>query len=667
MLSKAVALFLVVSCAGWAQSLTEQAQALLNPRAGSVVEGSVELQFGAMSIRPIDAPRHLIVAGQVNGLVFEQANFSFNVTDPYSPDIAKRNLASFPRAKFQESVTRGVLWTDDPLVAAPATVGEGDALPWLQALLDKAKFELPINCILQSRLAGRKGTVYALFVVSRADGDSYYVYKRDPLQARAEELYALDRQTGNHDVAEYRNALFNYKLATQPIDRAWWETSTGPTIATHERIEVDNPQGDLVRIKTTTSLTVFEEGTKLWRADLATYVLDNRYNVRLNQVTSVKVNGQSADYLHYNHELLVKLDRVYKAGETLEIEVENSGEIAIHPEGNQYWTLGTWAWYPQPDLNGEIATLDIRVRCPKDYKPYASGDKVSLETEGEHQVLTTHLDKPVQFPVITAGKWHETSEERGGIRCTVGSYGVARPKGSERLINLFFSAIQYYGQLFGTPYPFKDMTILEVKEWGRGQAPANIIFISQEAFDTKGALMNQLYSQGVNELVMHEIAHTWWGMIVKMDSVEEQWLTESFADYSAAMCMKAGHGKKGDAEFKRIFKHWQGNTKLMTGKGSIYLANHLAFFKDGDYYDRIYLLYNKGPLVLHALRTELGKKYGEEQGDKVFLTLLRSMVTNFKFKWGATRHMIGMLNQITKDDWQPFFDKYVYGTEVPSF
>lgn len=667
MMSKSLLLLFAVTCGCLAQSLSEQATALLSPRAGATLAEPVELKFGAMTIHTNSA-KYLLVGDKVSGLAFETASFSFTVTDPHSQAVAQRNFASFPRAKLNETVTRGLIWSDDPLVPAPAeNTSQGEPLPWLQSIIEKAKFELPINCILQSRLAGRKGTVYALFVISRVDGDSYYVYKRDPLQSRTEEIFALDRQTGNNDVAAYRNALFSYKLAAQPIDRAWHDTFSGPTIATHEAIEVDNPKDDLLKVKTTSSLKVIENGTKLWRANLTSYRLDNRYNVRPNNVTSVKVNGQPADFLHYNHELLVKLDRAYNAGETLTIETENSGEIAIHPDGNQYWQLGTWAWYPQPDMNGEIATLDIVVRCPKDYKPYASGDRVSLETVGEQQVLVTHLDKPVQFPVVVAGKWYETAEERDGIRCTVGSYGIARKKGSERLINLFFSAIQYYGQLFGTPYPFKDMTILEVKEWGMGQAPANVIFISQEAFDTKGALLNQLFSEGVNERFMHEVAHTWWGMIVKMDSIEEQWLTESFADYSAAMCMKAGSGRNGEAEFKRMFKHWQGNTKLMTGKGSIYLANHLSFYKDGDWYDRIYLLYNKGPLVIHALRMELGKKYGEEQGDKIFLTLLRSMVTNFKFKWGATRHMVGMLNQITKDNWQPFFDKYVYGTEVPTF
>ncbi len=77
------------------------------------------------------------------------------------------------------------------------------------------------------------------------------------------------------------------------------------------------------------------------------------------------------------------------------------------------------------------------------------------------------------------------------------------------------------------------------------------------------------------------------------------------------------------------------------------------------------LLYSKGPLVIHALREELIREMGEEKGDAAFLTWMRAYVQNFAFKTGETRHLVGILNQITGKDWQPWFERYVYGTEMP--
>jgi hypothetical protein len=155
--------------------------------------------------------------------------------------------------------------------------------------------------------------------------------------------------------------------------------------------------------------------------------------------------------------------------------------------------------------------------------------------------------------------------------------------------------------------------------------------------------------------------------VIKMDSREEQWLTESFADYSAALAMKAMMpGKKGERELANTVREWKSRTEQIGEGGSIYLANYLAGEDEADYRDRQWLLYNKGPLVLHALRQELGRQAGSaETGDKQFQALLRAMQKSFSFQYGETRHLVGILGQITGKDWQPWFERYVYGTETP--
>lgn len=41
------------------------------------------------------------------------------------------------------------------------------------------------------------------------------------------------------------------------------------------------------------------------------------------------------------------------------------------------------------------------------------------------------------------------------------------------------------------------------------------------------------------------------------------------------------------------------------------------------------------------------------------------VLTNFQYRYVETRHLVGILNQITGRDWAPWFEKYVYGSEVP--
>ena len=647
-----------------AQDLGSLAEQINEPKQGAEVTVGGPLVFGAFQIQAAGSTKQLLVGDEPAGLVLTGGSFAFSISDPFSQKVAQRNLKTSGRAKLSGILKKAVIWTYDGLPIQPSGEAAGQPISWLTKVMDDAQFDPPIMDMLQAKLTKTPGVVYALLQVKDSFGDKFYIYKRDPMKTKTEALWILDRLSGNTGIKAANNALLPYRIATQPIARKWWQRFTAPLVAVYENISVDNPEGDRVDIITTTKLQVMEP-TNVWRVDLKTNVWSNRNQPRFLRVKSVTVDGAPANYLHYWGELLVQLPKTYQTGELATITVDTGGDIAIHPNGDQYWALGTWAWYPQPQLNGELAMLEMTVRCPKPMQPFASGTRVSLEDQGTHVVLKTQIKKPMQFPVAAAGKWEFYSREQGGKKCNVGTYVIKREKGANRLMNNYFAAAGYYEQLFGTSFPFEEITILEINEWGLGQAPPGIIFLSKEAFEPLGSWANQFFSHGVNERFVHEVAHSWWGHVVKMDSIEEQWITESFASYAAALFLKAAQKKKGKSEFKKTLKHWQGNTRKIKGGGSIYLANYLSFYGDIDAVDRYYLLYNKGPLVLHALRLELAAKYGEEKGDQIFFTLLRSFVTNFQFKWGATAHLIGILNQITQSDWQPWFERYVFGDETP--
>ncbi|MGE5414082.1 MAG: M1 family aminopeptidase, partial [Syntrophomonadaceae bacterium] len=207
------------------------------------------------------------------------------------------------------------------------------------------------------------------------------------------------------------------------------------------------------------------------------------------------------------------------------------------------------------------------------------------------------------------------------------------------------------------PFPFPEFNILEIDSYGFGQAPPGVMFITKEAFNPLGGSEeNQIYSGGVNERFAHEIAHQYWAHVVKMPSHEEQWLTESFAEYSAALFMKAG---KGDAEYKSIVNHWKPGARLATDKAPIPLANRV--FDAGErrmqFFIRTGLLYQKGPLLLYALHRELG--------DETFLTFLKSYQRSFRWKFGSTKTLASLLQFMTKKDYMPFFERYYWGTEMP--
>jgi hypothetical protein len=668
----AVSMCPVVSLGG---GLAELAAKIDHPTLGTPIRVEGPLQIGRAAIEPgVGSTVRLLMAGDEKcGVAIEgPAAFRLVIDDPFSAPVADRNLDRASKLSARKTgdglevkfeVDSAIVWWWE----APGAVEGGAGPPaavlptWVSEVLDDPMFAPPSVELIAARGLAAEGVVYALM-----EGDKgMFLYSTDPVDTRIEELFHVEKVKSSESVQKGRHLLES--LVTQPLGRLWWDRAPRPLVATHSEIGVVNDAASHVAVSTQVDLFSTRPAVGIWRSKLRDRVFSTTNAALPNTVTSVRVNGKPADFVHLGSQLLIVIDPPAEAGATTRIEVSNQGNIAIRPSNGNSWSLGTWAWHPDPGWNGDMSTSIITLEVPKDQVPFASGTMVSMTTGDESTVLTTKLERPMQFVVVAAGAYHVSSDTRKGLTCTVGSYLFDKEKASQRLIDLFFAAEDFYSNLFASPYPFREVDIVEVNDWGFGQAPPGIIFITQEAFEPKTDVMNQFFSKGVNERFVHEIAHAWWGDRVKMDSLEEQWLSESFAEYSAALCIQAlaGGGKKGQREFDEILKGWRVRAKEVGRGASVYLANYLAGEDRTDFLDRHYLLYDKGPLVIHGIRLQLARMYGNEEGDAMFVAFLQGVQANFSFKWGATRHLVGILNQITGEDWQPWFERFVYGCEMP--
>jgi hypothetical protein len=123
----------------------------------------------------------------------------------------------------------------------------------------------------------------------------------------------------------------------------------------------------------------------------------------------------------------------------------------------------------------------------------------------------------------------------------------------------------------------------------------------------------------------------------------------------------------GRLRVNEIVKDWVKAAGELSPGASLYFIDRLALNNDTDRADYLRLRYAKGPLVLHALRLELQRQKGSpEEGDRYFIALLRTYLKRHRYSWGTTRGLVETLDQLTGGNWQPWFERYVYGTEIPS-
>jgi hypothetical protein len=111
--------------------------------------------------------------------------------------------------------------------------------------------------------------------------------------------------------------------------------------------------------------------------------------------------------------------------------------------------------------------------------------------------------------------------------------------------------------------------------------------------------------------------------------------------------------------YDTAFGEWKDSAKEAGKNGTIPTANQLDDGSDG-YLSSLYrqdLIYAKGAILLAALHQELG--------DQQFMIFMKSYQKSFRWKYGTTKNVIGLLQFMTKKDYAPWFEENFYGTGLP--
>ena len=650
------------SAASQGATLAERAAQIDAPSRGGYVTLDGPLKIGRAEIVPSEGTRvrSLLAGGVPCGLVFEgPAQLRYRVEDKFSIPVAERNVRRFQtltakRVKETLEISAelfgAVVWGWGLGEAGEANGGLPD---WAGKLIAGRRFPAPSHDLLANEANGIEGTRYALL-----RGDLTDLFLHVDARVREENLFRIAKAT-DHGTT-FIEGIWEIPLASQPVGRAWWERPPADLVAEHERLAVENPRGELLRIVSSSRLRARRTGIAIWQADLLNHVVDVTEGPHPVTVRSVRVDGRAADFLHRDDELLVPLGRALADKETVEVEVTYDGDMALRPRNNNsYWVLNTDAWYPRQDLEGELAALEITLDVPEALTPFASGSEISRTEEGGRSRLVTRVDRPMQAAVVAAGKYRMIEEERDGVTCRAATYAMLREDPARSVVERFFAGRVFFEQLFQEPYPFRDVSIVELSNRGLGRAPAGPVFSAQVFYTGPMQPSKRGFYQ--------ELAHAWWGHVAKMNALEEAWLIEGFSDYTAALADWYVLGKgRGDYELNETVKDWVKAADELRPGASLYLANRIAMHDERDFDDYHRLLYGKGPLVVHALRLELQRQKGSvAAGDLAFTELLRRFLKRNRYGHVTTRDLVAELGKLTGTEWQPWFERYVYGTEVP--
>jgi len=148
-------------------------------------------------------------------------------------------------------------------------------------------------------------------------------------------------------------------------------------------------------------------------------------------------------------------------------------------------------------------------------------------------------------------------------------------------------------------------------------------------------------------LIVHELAHQWWGDMITCETWHDIWLNEGFASYSEALYYEAMYGSESYHAYMLSMEYYDDR--------SVYVYD--TTWAD-DVFDIV--VYDKGAWVLHMLRYYVG--------DEAFFDFLHEYAgSQYKHSSLTTEEFIEFCENSTGRELNRFFEDWVYGIMYPVY
>jgi aminopeptidase N len=395
-----------------------------------------------------------------------------------------------------------------------------------------------------------------------------------------------------------------------------------------------------------------QKDVKQIRLDLIS--LAEKWKGKGMSVQSVLLNNKALNFMHKNDELLIQLDASPAINESVTIVVTYSGIPAggmkIQPTkfGDRSFMCENWPnnarhWLPTVDHPYDKATCEFIVTAPAHYKVVSNGLLLE-ESLIDKETKRTHWKQSVPvscwlFVLGIADFAVQYVDEFNGKSIQTWVYPKDREKGFLDFKSPTKQVLQFYSDYVG-PYAYEKLTNIETQSVGGGMETSSAIF-----YDEK--LVTGKQSVRLRNVVIHEIAHQWFGNAVTETTWDDAWLSEGFATFFTLLFIENAYGYE---EFYTGIKAARKTVYDLTKKDSTFtiVANRSAetvSVTSG-------LTYQKGAWTLHMLREKIGHDNFRKGIQAYYKKYFNANTT--------TSNFITEMENASGQDLKTFFEQYLH-------
>ncbi|WHM35543.1 M1 family metallopeptidase [Streptomyces sp. BPTC-684] len=384
----------------------------------------------------------------------------------------------------------------------------------------------------------------------------------------------------------------------------------------------------------------------------------SRFNLDFGlAVSEVRVNGTKAKYARTGtQELEITPAAPLAKGKSVSVVVKYAGkpsELSIDgytawhrtPDGGvaaQEPDSAVW-WFPSNDHPLDKATYDVSVLVPDGTQAISNGTLQSQSSKLGWTRYNWRSNKPqaTYLATLAVGKFDITTDTTANGLPVINAYSkdLGDNDGAARAsIERTKEVTEWLSDVFG-PYPFNSVG---------GYVPNVTSGFALET-QTRPYYSPKQFANGANvSVVVHELAHQWYGDSVSVDGWKDIWNNEGFARYAQWLWSeKEGEGTAQELADYVYAQHPADDAFWKVKPGDPGAENQFDL-----------AVYDRGALALQALRNAVG--------DKTFFALLKGWPTAHQYGNANVGDFVRYAEKVSGKPLAGLFDTWLYQPVKPA-
>ncbi|EPH44080.1 M1 family metallopeptidase [Streptomyces aurantiacus] len=378
------------------------------------------------------------------------------------------------------------------------------------------------------------------------------------------------------------------------------------------------------------------------------------------KVRSVDVNGTRADFATAGEDLVVTPHARVHPGERLRITVRHTSDpVSGKGEGGWVRTADGLAManqadaahhvFPCNDHPADKAQFTFRVTAPKGLTAVANGLPVAKKRRADTTTWAYRTRHPMatELAQVSIGRstvLHRTGPYRLPVRDVV---PTKDRKALEPWLKKTPGQIAWMEDKIGR-YPFETYGVLVADARTGFELETQTLSLFEKELFTRP----EFPAWYVEAIMVHELAHQWFGDSVSPRTWSDLWLNEGHATWYEALYAEEKARQPLEKRMRHAYRlsdRWRASGGPPAAPKGPRPGQKISIFRP--------VVYDGSALVLYALRQEIGRPS--------FEALERAWVHTYRDANATTADFVRLASDISGRDLDGFFDAWLYGKKTP--